>query len=145
MNDRKQLEERVRPSCHQLNESNRQELKCLEPCQFNYLFESFVRLNESKRHFIALERLDLFEFCSNLIINICRTILNIFESSTTFDLSQHQQQQQQQQNIDQSFLNNKEDLEYNLIKNNSNAMSDLSIQFVLLIIDNFDDPNSSLR
>jgi hypothetical protein len=140
MNDRKQLEERVRPS-FQLNESNRQELKCLEPCQFNYLFESFVRLNESKRHFIALDRLDLFEFCSNLIINICRTILNIFESSTTFDLSQ----KQQQQNIDQSFLNNKEDLEYNLIKNNSNAMSDLSIQFVLLIIDNFDDPNSSLR
>ena len=137
--DRNQLEERVRPA--QLTQSaaktSRLELKCLETNQFNYMFESFIRLNESKRHFVALNRVDLFDFCSNLVINICRTILNIFDmSGTSIDLNMNA-------NDSQSFLNSKEDHEYNLIKNNSIAMSDLSIQFILLLVENFEDSSSS--
>ncbi len=32
-----------------------------------------------RRHFVDLDRLNQFEQTTNLIINICRTILNIFE------------------------------------------------------------------
>jgi hypothetical protein len=139
--DRNQLEERVRPShlTQSAAKTSRLELKCLEINQFSYLFESFIRLNESKRHFVALNRIDLFDFCSNLVTNICRTILNIFDMpGTSIDINMNT-------NDSQSFLNSKEDHEYNLIKNNSAAMSDLSIQFILLLVENFEDSSSNIK
>ncbi len=88
MNDRNQLEERVRPSQTQSSsKTSRMELACLETCQFQYLFASFKRLNNLKRHFNDLNRLDQFEKTKNLIINICRTILSIFESSTQQEIN----------------------------------------------------------
>ena len=126
MTDRNALEERVRPAqLTQATKTSRLELKCLETSQFNYLFESFKRLHDTKRHLVALNRQDLFDFVSNLIINMCRTLLNIFESTDT-DINLNNQQSQ--------FTN--EDHEYNQIKNNQIAMSDLSIQFLVLIMDN---------
>ena len=80
LTDANQLVERVRPSPSQsANKNSRLELACLEPCQFQYLFASYKRLGNLRRHFVDLDRINQFEQTGNLIINICRTILNIFE------------------------------------------------------------------
>lgn len=130
MTDRGELESRVRSAI--TSDQNKANLACLETSQFQYLFASFKRLNNLKRHFEALERLDQFEAAANLIINICRTMLNIFEPHDPQEFIQ--KENATQTNESKFLLNNESD--YDLIKNSPEALSDLSIQFLLVIVDN---------
>jgi hypothetical protein len=83
LTDRAQLEERLRPLQTELVHNN---FACLETCQFQYLFGAFKRLTNLKRHFADLNHLDQFEQTNNLIINICRTIINIFEPANVNEI-----------------------------------------------------------
>ena len=123
LNDRNLLEERVRPSqtSQSSSKTSRLDLKCIEQLQFNYLFDCFRRLNDSKPQFKTLDRLDMFEFVSSLITNVCRTVLNIVDNS----------------NSDLPSLDPNKEPDLFSIKNNPKFITDLSIQLILLIIDNF--------
>lgn len=131
MTERSELQSRIRPNLDQ--EAPNPNLPCLENKQFQYLFASFKRLHNLKRHFEKLERLEQYELTMNLIINICRTMLSIFENNEELVLTE----KQPSNSNDQQFVLNHQDNDYPLIRNNEQALGNLSIQFILLIFDNF--------
>lgn len=128
LNDRADLQTLVRPA----DKSARAE-QCLETCQFKYLFASYKRLNNLKRHFENLDRLDQFTQTNNLIINICRTILNIFEAPEI------KLEEPKLNSSSQDFVITNNHDECYLVKSNPQALSDLSIQLILLVAENFEN------
>ena len=135
--ERSELESRIRPNLEQINSNHN--LPCLENRQFQYLFASFKRLSNLKRHFEKIERLEQYDLTINLIINICRTMLSIFENNEELILTE-----KTPNNNEQQFVLNHQDNNYPLVRNNEQALNNLSIQFILLILDNFSNENASL-
>jgi hypothetical protein len=118
LTNRDELSQRLRPIT---TSNSRQEKRfALETSQFNYLFECYKRLNKYKLEKNVQLTSDLYSFCSNLIINISRTILNIFETSSNpnFDF-----------NITDTMLN---DHNYS-INYNQKALSDPAIQLIVML------------
>jgi hypothetical protein len=93
--------------------------------QFPYLFECYKRLHKFK---IDLNQLDdtLFDYISNLIVNMCRTLLTIFDDFTQIDLNKPSI-------IDHNYYSNE----------NANKSNDLCIQLIYLIIEYFNDDEAS--
>jgi ubiquitin conjugation factor E4 A len=135
--DREELKEKIKPVKH-LKESPstlKEDLKsAIDTNHFSYLFDCFKRLNKLKENFAKLNNSDLFEHCSSLIVNMCRTILNIFESDG---------------NLDAEMLKNPNitsDHDYS-VNPNQKVLSDLSMQLICLIRKHiynseFDDSNN---
>ena len=123
LNDRNLFKERVRPLATSKSSSIICMLDpvCIEQLQFNYLFDCFRRLNDSKPQFETLDRLDMFEFVSSLITKVCRRVINTVDNS----------------NSDLPSLDPNKEPDLFSIKNNPKFITDLSIQLILLIIDNF--------
>lgn len=122
MTDRADLEARLRPA------DIENKTAFLETSQFQYLFACYRRLTNLRRHFENLNRLDISEQTQCLIHNICRTILSIFEAPD------QPQDFKLVQPSSQDFMTTL-DQEYFAIKNSPDAMSDLSIQFLFVIIE----------
>ncbi|CAF0817504.1 unnamed protein product [Brachionus calyciflorus] len=78
LTDATELKNRIRPRDKPLNQSSN---------QFIYLYNCYLRLNKMRAKFSDLNANDLFESFSNLIINMCRTLINIFEGEKD-DLSE---------------------------------------------------------
>ena len=81
--DHDELNQRLRPPT--TFNPKQEKTNALDTNQFNYLFECYKRLTKIKSEKKIFLTSDLYTFCSNLIINICRTLLNIFETSTNPD------------------------------------------------------------
>jgi hypothetical protein len=82
INEKSQIEDRVLPQAKLKSAAgfvNNQ----LNP--FAYLFSSYLNLNKFQSKFKKLDQLELFEQCSSLIINMCRSIINLFESDNELE------------------------------------------------------------
>ena len=84
--------------------------------QFPYLFECYQRLHKSRKELDELDH-TLFDYISNLIVNMCRTLLTIFDDFTQIDLNKPSI-------IDHNYYSNE----------NANQSNDLCIQLIYLII-----------
>lgn len=73
LNDAKEIIERQRPKEKPLKNG-------LIENQFLYLFECYVRLENLKKKFLEINLTDHYDFTKNLIINMCRTVISVFES-----------------------------------------------------------------
>jgi hypothetical protein len=105
--DQDELKSRMRPNSEKSPKLNK---------QFPYLFESYQRLHRFRKE---IDQLDdkLFDYISNLIVNMCRTLLTIFDDFTQVDLSKPSI-------IDHNYYSNE----------NANKSNDLCIQLIYLII-----------
>ena len=55
---------------------------------FSYLFSSYVNLNNFEAKFASLQLTESFEHCSSLIINMCRSLISLFDThNETYSLS----------------------------------------------------------
>jgi hypothetical protein len=106
--DEEELKNKIRP--------NNSSVKPALSKQFNYLFECYQRLHKYKKELDQADT-NLFEYISNLIINMCRTLLTIFDDFTQVNL------------INTSIIDHNYYSDQNAIKSN-----DLCIQLIYLII-----------
>lgn len=117
-----ELSQRLRPPSTSFN-LKQDKTNVTDTNQFNYLFECYKRLNKVKSEKKIFLTNDLYMFCSNLIINICRTLLNIFETSSNPDLDF---------NIPSDAITTITDHGYSSNLNRK-ALSDPAIQLVVLL------------
>jgi hypothetical protein len=82
INEKAQIEERVLPSDKLKFASSFVEAQ-LNP--FAYLFSSYLSLKKLQPRFKKLDQNDLFESCSTLIINMCRSIINLIDSENELE------------------------------------------------------------
>lgn len=73
LNDAQEIIERQRPREKPLKTG-------LIDNQFIYLYDSFIRLENLKEKFFKINLTEHYDFTKNLIINMCRTVISVFES-----------------------------------------------------------------
>lgn len=129
LTNREELNQRLRPIS--TSNSRQDKRSALETSQFNYLLDCYKRLNKYKLEKNVLLSSDLYTFCSNLILNISRTILNIFETSSNPNLDF---------SITDTMLN---DHNYS-INYNQKALSDPAIQLIILLRKHIIDESSDM-